>query len=130
MKLCPYATGLFGCSALKSVGYASSNITISESWRNEYCTSGKYQQCPNLKTAQDMKKNSTKSKGGRLSTSSDAAKNPFFSKPKPSKEKTPGKFNPVHAHGGVPPHFCEKPWRSSSLRFRVSRSLFYEKPWK
>ena len=129
MKLCPYATGLFGCSALKSVGYASSTITISETWRNQYCTSGKYMQCPNLKKAREMKKESFIGKGGRLDTSPVGQK-PFFGDGKAPKKKSQGQFDPVHAHGGVPPHFCEKPWRSGSLRFRVTRSLFYEKPWK
>nr|WP_315990065.1 hypothetical protein [Desulforamulus aquiferis] len=35
----------------------------------------------------------------------------------------------VHAHGGQATHYCERPWRSADLRFRVSKSEFYNRPW-
>ncbi|ABO51475.1 hypothetical protein Dred_2972 [Desulforamulus reducens MI-1] len=141
MKLCPYAARLYGCNALKSAGYASDTITVSESWRDQYCTSGKYQQCPNLKSAHQMKGQRGHGKGGYLPNQPKEIPSTGYNRPaskgyatnQKASVKSPKKkqeFNPVHAHGGVTPHFCEKPWRSPDLRFRVIRSLFYIKPWK
>lgn len=142
MKNCPHASGMYGCNALRNAGFATSTITVSESWRDKYCTSGKYLQCSNLKAASEMKDENKKGKGdrlenkdsgyghppGKLANSGNAkpAVNPKGS----DKNKKKGTPDPVHAHGGVPPHYCEKPWRSSGLRFRVIKSLFYLKPWK
>lgn len=71
-----------------------------------------------------MKKDKARQPGTSLS-SKPAQGNTFVSKWK----KNGKKHNPVHAHGGKAPHFCEKPWRTGDLRFRVTVSEFYTRPW-
>lgn len=88
-----------------------------------------------MKAAQEIKDERRKGKGGRLSGSASSSSEPLgqsAAKPlnQPIRKVKTQKPNPVHAHGGKAPHFCEKPWRSLSLRFRVEKSLFYSKPWK
>ncbi|AQS60022.1 hypothetical protein [Desulforamulus ferrireducens] len=137
MRTCPYASGSSGCNALRSAGFASNTVTIPETWRNKFCTSGYYSNCPNMKAAQEIRDERRKGKGGRLgdkvsstSSNSSPASQPIRSPNQPIKKGKTERPNPVHAHGGKVPHFCEKPWRSFSLRFRVIKSLFYLKPWK
>ncbi len=134
---CPYASGTYGCNALRSAGFSSNTVTIPDSWKNKFCISGKYSNCPNMKAAQEIKDERRKGRGGRLAGSENSSSNSQPSNPPASPAKqfikrtqNQDKKNPVHSHGGKTPHFCEKPWRSVSLRFRVTKSLFYLKPWK
>lgn len=124
MNRCPHAGANCKCSALLDYGFAQNTLVISDNWSKQYCSTKSYAQCPNLKAALSMKKDKARQPGTSLS-SKPAQGNTFVSKWK----KNGKKHNPVHAHGGKAPHFCEKPWRTGDLRFRVTVSEFYTRPW-
>ncbi|MCL5781613.1 MAG: hypothetical protein M1119_12160 [Firmicutes bacterium] len=126
MRKCPHAKGNHGCSALLDHGFAQNTLVVSESWWKQYCSVKNYPQCPNLKAAYSMKKDKSRQPGTSLSNKNQVSKGISLV----SKWKKDGKkHNPVHAHGGKVPHFCEKPWRTGDLRFRVIVSEFYTRPW-
>ena len=129
MRNCPHATGVCACDALRSSGFARTSVSVPENWWNKYCVSGRYSQCPNLNAAQDMKEERRRSTGARLGEKENSKAAPNLNALKFKQTKN-NKTTAVHSHGGEAPHFCEKPWRSSGLRFRIIRSLFYLKPWK
>ncbi|GAB6180134.1 hypothetical protein JCM14036_14530 [Desulfotomaculum defluvii] len=139
MRYCSYmGTQKLRCSIFKTAGFATKNMSVSQNWWDKYCTSGAQFQCPNYKKLRQMQEEQRRSKGSKLSSHSVSDNNVYQHSVKskqnlnPQTQKQTKKviYNPVHAHGGVAPHYCEKPWRSSDLRFRVIKSLFYLKPWK
>ncbi|WP_238442537.1 hypothetical protein [Desulforamulus reducens] len=113
-------------------------MNVSQNWWDKYCTSGAYLQCPNYKKLREMQEEVRRSKGSKLINKETGYNNGYqnanfnqgLNQRVNVKYLKKIKINPVHAHGGIAPHFCEKPWRSTALRFRVIKSLFYLKPWK
>ncbi|CCO08682.1 hypothetical protein [Desulforamulus hydrothermalis] len=127
MSKCPHAKSNYGCSALLDHGFAQNTLVIPENWWKQYCSAKNYSQCPNLKAALSMKQDrARRPAGGTLNSSgANSQGGQFVSKWRKNQKKN----NPVHAHGGKVPHFCEKPWRAAEIRFRVTVSKFYTRPW-
>ncbi|AEF93063.1 hypothetical protein Desca_0159 [Desulfotomaculum nigrificans CO-1-SRB] len=128
MRKCPHAEGLYRCRALVDNGFAQNTLTIPESWWQKFCLGAKYHQCSNLKAAVSMKQEKSKKTGPGTYIDKGAGTGMSGNWAKKQK-KNDKKINAVHAHGGKTPHFCEKPWRSADLRFRVVNSEFYTRPW-
>ncbi|AEG58543.1 hypothetical protein [Desulforamulus ruminis] len=128
MATCPHAKGANGCNALLNYGFSSNTLIISDSWWHKFCASGKHKQCPNMKAALNMKEEKERKAAAgtfiRRDSSGTAGK-----MLKPKRKGLNEKANAVHAHGGKAPHFCEKPWRAAEIRFRVTNSKFYTRPW-
>ena len=134
MQKCPHAKGTNGCNALLNNGFSPNTIVISENWWHRFCSGDKHRQCPNLKAALSMKeekerKSTTGSYVERKEGPSGVVKNTSSKINKPKANKNKRNVTPVHAHGGKPPHFCERPWRTADLRFRITQSEFYTRPW-
>jgi len=135
MKQCPHAKSTYYCGVLLNSGFTKEAVYVPENWWDKYCVSGKYNACPNLNSARSMKQDERRRKGTYLgekdkSTNAKAQLTKDGNKPAIRKNKSDKKINPFHATGGIDPHYCEKPWRSGSLRFRIIKSLLYLKPWK
>lgn len=128
MKQCPHASGKYGCNALRDNGFAQNALVIPENWSKIYCSGKNYYHCPNLKTAVSMRQDRKQEQlGASYSGTDNNNKIDPYNKQKSSLNHKKPKG--VHAHGDKPPHYCEKPWRSKDIRFRVTVSDFYTKPW-
>lgn len=125
MKACPHAKGANGCNALLNNGFSRSTLVVPESWQKRFCSGTKYPDCPNLKAAAGMNQEREK----RSSTGVYIERKEPVKKSNNSKDQQVKAKAAVHAHGGKKTHYCERPWRSSDLRFRVSVSDYYSRPW-
>lgn len=125
MKKCPHAKDKYGCNALINNGFAKNTLVIQDNWWVKFCCGPKYKECPNLKAALSMKqeKENRTSTGGNFDNAQRGNSKTINNKSKIASKTA------IHAHGGKAPHFCERPWRSPDLRFRVCKSEYYNRPW-
>lgn len=128
---------------MKDYGCSKETIYIHESWWNQYCYNSTYHNCSHLSAARQakelMKREESKQMFAKPKTGAKnkKAKTPqnnygysaIVSHKTGDKQKQAKKRNPVHATGGIPPHFCEKPWRDPDLRLLICNSYFYNRPW-